>query len=771
MLSAGSRRNPRLLSLLATLLMLGALSGAEAGPAEAAKYSVAQCGWGINREADWAESASLRFNHSALCVPPGSDIWAGVQMRTYTRPAAGSAAATTLGRWRWVAPSGTAITNVRGSWWHRLYDGFQHRLGGISPSGSFDLKFASSSNQAMTAFAAGFSPGVSTFESRLLCARASGKRCDTSPSSEAMVRSLNITLEENSAPQPGSGGPAVESGGWLRGNTQVNYSATDQGAGIRFADLLIDGAHMQRVEHICNKALIGGEWRGTMMRPCALQAGGANPIATTSLSDGHHHLQHCVEDFAGNRGCGAHRGFAVDNNPPAAPKGLSLTRGSGWSRHSEFALRWSNPSQGAGSPIIAAGYRIQGGEGHDSGVVVRAGNGIAALDGLAVPRAGSYTATVWLRDQAGNESASNAATVPIQFDDVAPQAAFRGFNDPERPELLRARVRDAHSGPAAGTVFYRRSGTGEWTKLPTEIEATEVPGEADLVARFPSDQVEPATYEFRARAQDGAGNATETTQRLDGQSMSVWAPVKQSTRLIARLETVRTSGRRVVAGFGEVATVSGQLIRGASTPLAGQELRLIQSPSAGARAGARVDTAITDASGNFSFPLGPTSSRRIEIRFAGTDRLAAARAPDLDLRVQGSAILRAAKRKVVTGEVLKLRGRVRTRDAWVPARGKLIAIQYFERRAKRWRPVAFTRTDRRGAFKTRYRFRYTTKPSRVKLRAVALPEARWPYASGPSAAMPIRVKPRPRINKKSRRVSRTKAGSRSRANGGRAKRR
>ena len=50
-----------------------------------------------------------------------------------------------------------------------------------------------------------------------------------------------------------------------------------------------------------------------------------------------------------------------------------------------------------------------------------------------------------------------------------------------------------------------------------------------------------------------------------------------------------------------------------------------------------------------------------------------------------------------------------------------------------------TRSDHSGRFHARYRFRYVTGTARIRLRAVALAEERWPYAPGASRPVLVRV--------------------------------
>jgi hypothetical protein len=89
--------------------------------------------------------------------------------------------------------------------------------------------------------------------------------------------------------------------------------------------------------------------------------------------------------------------------------------------------------------------------------------------------------------------------------------------------------------------------------------------------------------------------------------------------------------------------------------------------------------------------------------------------------------------------MLRLAGRVGSRGARIPRSGKLVTISYWEREARRWRPVIVTRTDRGGRFRAGYRFRYVTGRARIRLRATVPAEADWPYAPGFSRPVTVEV--------------------------------
>jgi hypothetical protein len=149
--------------------------------------------------------------------------------------------------------------------------------------------------------------------------------------------------------------------------------------------------------------------------------------------------------------------------------------------------------------------------------------------------------------------------------------------------------------------------------------------------------------------------------------------------------------------------------------------------------------AVSGEHGGFRLDLPPGPSRRISVAFRGDDRLDPASRSPLSLRVQGGLTLRARPTALDTGQTLALWGRVKTKGAPVPRRGKLVAIQYLEVEGDRWRPVLVTRTDHSGHYRARYRFRYVSRSARIRLRAVAMAEEGWPYVPGASKSVLVRV--------------------------------
>ena len=138
-----------------------------------------------------------------LPPPGGSDPFDGVHRQSLTRPGGGSIAAGRFARWRWVAPPGTGIVNVRGSWWSALHDGFEQRLG-TGAGGDFS-SFATARRRPHIPrrLRCGLPQRPQELrEPPALRQSREGRRCDLGPASFAAVRSLELTLTDDTTPRP-----------------------------------------------------------------------------------------------------------------------------------------------------------------------------------------------------------------------------------------------------------------------------------------------------------------------------------------------------------------------------------------------------------------------------------------------------------------------------------------------------------------------------------------------------------------------------------------
>ena len=145
---------------------------------------------------------------------------------------------------------------------------------------------------------------------------------------------------------------------------------------------------------------------------------------------------------------------------------------------------------------------------------------------------------------------------------------------------------------------------------------------------------------------------------------------------------------------------------------------------------------VTDAEGRFTYrvPAGPSRTLRFAYRSAADPLYACSKA--VTIQVRAPVTLRATPRAIRPGQRVRFRGRLR--GGYVPAEGKLVELQAFER--NRWRNLRNVRTNARGEFSYRYRFSFrasgVTFPVRVRVR----PDAGYPWAVGTSNRVRVRVR-------------------------------
>lgn len=728
---------PRVRTFPVALILLLALAWLVAGPvpgAGAARYTVAQCGWKVGNDGDWLETASERFSRSSWCgVPAGSDAWDGVHVTSGIRGSTAAIGGTRFSRWRWSAPPTTGIVTVTGTRWNVLKDNFQHRLGSAAPGGPFTPFAEYTATDTARSFSRSFAPAAAAFESRLLCALPSDRYCSVTGTSLAGVRGLTMTVNDPVAPAATLNGE-FRSERWLGGTQAVEYTASDAGSGVSSSQTWVDGVVRAETDHPCSKARIAGQWQAEKMQPCRTGADGRHVIDTTRLSDGPHQITSCAIDFALNRGCAVAATLRSDNTPPSAPRGLAVVGGDGWHRSGEFAVSWVEPDQGVAAPIAGSRHRITGPGGFDTGVVEAASSG--GLSGIELRTPGEYRLSVWLVDAAGNENPATSSDATLRFDDIPP-SAFLVPPIRNLPEQLQVRIQDEHSGPAGGTVEYRRKGGDQWRGLPTRMDRS---GEqAELTARFPSDDLPPGIYAIRATVRDGAGNETVAYVRANGTRLTLRAPLKRATRIEARLTGGESSGRSATVPYGRAATVSGRLRADGGGGVAGEQVTISQLFGAGSRATRSVGMVRTGPGGRFALRLPAGPSRRVTVTFAGDQRLSGSSAV-LRLGVLGSLSFSATPNRLQTGQRVRFRGRVRSGAARLPSRGNLIAIRYFEKSSSTWRPMLVTRTDAWGRYRASYRFRYITGTARIRMRATLLPSQAFPYLPANSPVAHLRVR-------------------------------
>ena len=200
-----------------------------------------------------------------------------------------------------------------------------------------------------------------------------------------------------------------------------------------------------------------------------------------------------------------------------------------------------------------------------------------------------------------------------------------------------------------------------------------------------------------------------------------------------------TRGVSIKVPFNDHADLKGRLVSKEGNPLVSQEIEVVERAAKGSAWQTTVRRAVTGRTGYWTLPMISGPSRQIYVEFKGTRRLMGAGFGPLELKVGGRLSFRATPRRLRNGGRVHFRGAVDIRAMRRPARSGRISIQYFEKKARKWRPILVTRTDRLGRFRASYRFRYITGSARIRLRAKLLPSVSFPYAGAISAPAQVRV--------------------------------
>jgi 5-hydroxyisourate hydrolase-like protein (transthyretin family) len=730
MAAHSSRRRRACVGLVLGVAVLSAAPTALAG-----SYDVVACdaapGGANNSWVGDANNAQLTVY--AQC-PSGGNQTRGIVARNSVQPAGSGVGQGGLAWARFDAAPGTSITKIKAAyrfvragangWEVGLSNGAKLLTGCPSTSGNGCVSKGAEDTIAV--------PNSQTIYIEAFC---SHTPCPTDSTGDpvygymqasANLYSAVVTLQDDSAPSIGSIGGGLWSDGWKRATQTLAFDASDN-SGIRRAAVLLDGDAIINGDHSCDY---------TRTVPCP-QGGDSFTVPTGSISDGAHRLSVQATDAAGNPAT-VSRDVLIDNSPPGAPRGLAVDAGEGWKAQNSFAVRWSNPPS-EGAPIAAATWQLcpaSASIGCVSGS--KDGANITAVTGIQVPRAGDWALKLWLRDQAGNETQTNAAApVRLRLDDEAPSAVFAPI-DPKDPTRLVVQGSDGVSGIGSGSVEIRPQGSESWTSVPAKVDG------GRLIATLPDEQLADGVYELRGHAVDKAGNERTTTSLADGTPMTVTLPVRAKTTLTGgRRRVVKRAGRTIAnwrhvvgVGYGRRVRLQGRLVDAQGQPMRDTPLTIYERSDLPDAQWRQVRTVRTSRTGRYRFRTskrGP--ARTVRIRYDGTGTIRGATV-DVRLRVRASSTIHVTKGLVRQGGRTRFFGTLR--GGLVPASGELVELQVLVNR--RWQVFATARTNARGRWSKVYRFAGSYGSARYAFRARIPTDPAYPFATGRSGRTVVRVR-------------------------------
>lgn len=329
------------LTCVAVVLVL-VLAGAALAPdpAEAGRYTVAQCDRSNRAHADAVFERRNGGDYAFGFRCEEDEDASSLQVHTITGTPQNH-----YGRVSWAAPAGAKIVGVSAEARLRSDNGHQARLsfldaagneigrlatGGIGPTG-----FERHERQ----FTDG---GRERFAAVLTCVQSA---CQHSEIARTWVRSVKLTIEDRTPAGVGMLGTLI-GGGWQRGEQSLGAFAVDYGSGVHRLDVAVNGTPVAPSQTF-GCATLPGTSQASRTQPCAVTQAAATSLDTKvgPFVNGANRVVSCAYDFGEGAvpGCQA-LDVSVDNAVPELsfadaldPEEPELIRAAVADRHSGVA--------------------------------------------------------------------------------------------------------------------------------------------------------------------------------------------------------------------------------------------------------------------------------------------------------------------------------------------------------------------------------------------------------------------------------------------------
>ncbi|HEU4905524.1 MAG TPA: fibronectin type III domain-containing protein [Solirubrobacterales bacterium] len=692
------------------------------------------------------------FSFENYCGPAPDPAGNNAFLRIAENQGGGNAGVNAYGSISWTATPWVAIVagggytrepnafndGWRGRFWAEDFGGGGHNIlmqgSGVANGSLGGIGWGTTSTFASHLWPFGGYGDYRRFIFELTCMRPAG--CDRANFNAVDANTIHLTLADRQDPSVSFVGGATVNGSWVRGEQAISWHESDQGSGLRFSRLKVDGHTLGdgTIDYHANGGCDVG-WSGASgefarrFNPCT---GGPYQrwygLKTQNFSDGQHGLGICIQDYGNYRSGGEtcdNRTIRTDNTAPGAPADLQVTSANPERYLPSFGAKWTLPPD-QGSPITKVHYEVRNAAGDvvKPAKTVSATNptALSAIEGPSTP--GAYTLRVWLTDQVGHVGA--AASAPIPHDTkppAAPQALqVAAPGTPRSAEGFDLRWRNIVDAGSPIDAAHYRIEAGGGVAVPAKTRGGENPQAVQSI-EAPDDR---GSFTLRLWLTDAEGNVgAPVTAPLSYEC--VRSAVGGAGQLTASLGG--EPERQVAQGQG--ATLSGEL-RGQGGDIAGAPLCVFEQVE-GEAARRFLGIAITGSGGDYRFAIGAGPNRTIRALYRpGQRRLAA----EATLRTQVKPSLEARKRVVRTGEAAHLYGQIPG-----PRNDEVVVVLQVHQ-GEGWLAFRRYRTRGGGRFEADYLFRRTSKPTTYEFRAQVRESGGYPYVEGDSDPLYLRVLPK-----------------------------
>jgi hypothetical protein len=284
---------------------------------------------------------------------------------------------------------------------------------------------------------------------------------------------------------------------------------------------------------------------------------------------------------------------------------------------------------------------------------------------------------------------------------------------------------------ASGEIQLRAAGAGPWRPLPTRLDQGRLSAEVD------DDRLPAGTYELRAVARDHAGNEAAVHTLPDGSAALLRLPLRARARLSAGFQRGKRIRRAARADFGATVRLSGRLTNHLGRPVARARLDVSSRSRVGRERPAGAVT--TNRAGRFTYRMRARASGTVRIHYQGSRLLGSAQR-EVALGVRAASVLTVNARRVLNGDEVIFKGRLRGRP--FPRPGKIIHLQaHYPRQGwSNFGPPQ--RANRNGRWRIPYRFENTRGVVHYRFRVLVPREQDYPFESGASNIVRVTVRGR-----------------------------
>lgn len=757
--SSGPAKRPATVALCLMLACVG-IAVIAAADANAAHYKMLLCagnnGSNSFQTATNTTSASNPggiFSFENYCGPAPDPAGNNAFLRIVENQSGGNAGVNAYGSISWTVPPWVAIIagggytrmpnafndGWRGRFWAEDWGGGTNNIlmqgAGVGGGG---INWGLTSTFASHLWPFGGYGDYRRFVFEMTCFRPAG--CDRGNFNAVDANTIVLMLADRQDSQVSfTNGSVLMGGGWVRGTHAITWNASDNGSGLRFERLRVNGAERQVLDHrgSCDLGYSGpnGEF-ARQFQPCPTGGpyGRSYALDTAGVPDGERTIQVCAQDYAqaigldgtGSQSCDQ-RTIRVDNTPPGPPANLGVTSANPHRYLDRFGATFALPAN-QGSPVTKVLYEVT----DAAGKVLKAKQTVTAtnptqLTGIAGPsEAGDYRLRVWLEDTVGNVGAP--ATVEIPHDTTPPAA----------PQSLSVAA-PATARSAEGFDLHWRNITDDGS--PIDAAHYQVLDGSSTVA-VPATTVSAANAEAIADLQTPRGRGGYTLRLwLSDAEGNVGAPISAPLTY----DCVRSEvggGVSLSAGLGIEQSPERILDQGSGTTLGGVlggGGRGIGNAPVCVFSNVITDAdrdflgvAMTDEEGRYRFALEAGPSRTVRVVYRPDQRQLSAEAT-LHTRVRPTFNL---KRRVVrNGQVANFFGEIPG-----PHNDRVVVVLQVKQ-GKGWKAFRRYRTRSGGRYLMRWRFSRTTSPATYIMRAQVRSTVGYPYLQGDSKPLGVRVIP------------------------------